>query len=617
MPDGKPEESTPVVMRLMVRVTAGVSRGSCRRRPVCDLVAAPTVTVMTFPMTGRSNKAKAAAAAVTFLLAVPGIWAAASSGMLSGDVQLVVATPRDGTLDISVVTVPAGNVDAAITAFEAEGASAGVNGRVFSLGDPRIDEQWGYLRLGGPVLLDAGATGSGVIVAVLDTGVDGTHPELAGRVLPGYDIVTRKPMPDAIDPGGHGTHVAGIIAASATNGQGGAGIAPGVRILPVRVLDDTGYGDDAGVAEGLVWAVDHGAAIVNMSLGTYDDNPAMRAAVVYAHSRGVAVVASAGNDRAGGPTTYPAAYPDAFAVAAVSSADERAYFSTTGAYVDVAAPGQMIMSTYPGGGYVMMSGTSMAAPFVSGSIAVVIERTGLSPLDAAEAIRSTATDLGPVGRDDEYGAGLVSVTEASRVAGKQPPVAGPPTIMPGLPSLAPLPFPTIATPSLPALPGVPAGSFPGLPQLPRLAPGASPSLPALPGSTLKPVPSTPTQAPLPSPTIVAPTPVVAAPVSPTPFAKPADPPIAAVPSRPVVQPSRTAVALSVVRSRSGWTARVQVAGPARARARVVITKPDGTVVATGQANTSGLLVISVKAPAGTVLTASAGGGMSNPAKVGP
>ncbi|HET7358109.1 MAG TPA: S8 family peptidase [Nocardioidaceae bacterium] len=272
--------------------------------------------------------------------------------------------------------------------------------------------QWALNRLDAENLW-AQQPGDGVTVAVVDTGVDAAHPDLAGVVLPGTDLVS--PGGDgSADGNGHGTHVAGIIAAVANNGVGVAGLAQGVRILPVRVLDDNGAGWASTIAKGIIWATDHGASVVNLSLGDHASDDVTATAVQYAEDHGVVVVAAAGNDRADGdPVTYPAAYPGVIGVAATDDQDAVAAFSETGGFVDVAAPGVDIASTFPPSTYVYLSGTSMAAPFVSATAALLMAADPqLTPEQAASALESTASDLAPTGRDDASGYGLVDPAAA-------------------------------------------------------------------------------------------------------------------------------------------------------------------------------------------------------------
>lgn len=354
--------------------------------------------------------------------------------------------------------------------------------------DPRSGEQWALTRLEAAAVWDRGG-GTGIVVAVLDTGVDASHPDLAGQVLPGFDAYTPETA-GRVDPNGHGTHVAGIVASLRGNDQGGAGLAPGVKILPVRVLDESGSGDHSDIARGVIWAADHGADVMNLSLGGPEDTQVLRQAVAYARSKGVVVVVAAGNSAfQGNPVIYPAAYADVVSVAASSPGDSRAIFSSYGPYVDVTAPGLSILSTYPGNQYAFLSGTSMAAPYVAAAAALTLEsHPSMSAASVSSRLVSSAQDLGVPGRDDEFGAGMVDPL-SSRTDGV-PRKAPPPD--PSNPQL-PLPnLPKFPAPSLPDLPNLPAPALPDLPapSLPGLPSPSLPSLPGLPAPTL-PTPSIP------------------------------------------------------------------------------------------------------------------------------
>lgn len=405
-------------------------------------------------------------------------------------VKITVADPSGSSLEVRTVLVRPDDVDRTVERLNAQGVSAGRTSTVQALGDPLLDQQWGYQRLGGETVGAATPRSGEAIVAVVDSGVDYRHPDLAGRVLSGYDMIADRPMAQAYDDNGHGTHVAGVISALTNNDAGIAGLTRS-KILPVKVLDETGYGDDAGVARGIVWAVDHNADVINLSLGTYDDNPAMEAAVAYAVDRGVAVVAAAGNDGAGGKAMYPAAYPAATAVAATTTADRRAIFSTTGSYVDLAAPGQGILSTFPGGQYVVMSGTSMAAPHVSASVALVMQNKDVSARQAVNTLERTAIDLGDPGADSEFGVGLLNLPVATGTGDPVPWETNGPGLTPGMPAvptlppLDPLDPPTLPEPDLP-VPAPPAPQLPGtddptIPTLPRPTPPATPAPSVAPG----------------------------------------------------------------------------------------------------------------------------------------
>ena len=213
--------------------------------------------------------------------------------------------------------------------------------------DPLRSAQWALDKLGFEPVRDA-VEPSTVTVAVVDTGVEASHEDLAGTVLGGWDALTGRPGADT-DGYGHGTHVAGIVAALTGNGLGGSGAASGVRILPVRVLDADGQGWSSSIAEGIRWAADHGADVINLSLGGTVPSDVYRVAINYAvNGRGAVVVASAGNDyQSGNPMQYPASDPDVIAVGASTASGARAAFSSTGGYVAISAPGTSILAPCP------------------------------------------------------------------------------------------------------------------------------------------------------------------------------------------------------------------------------------------------------------------------------
>jgi subtilisin family serine protease len=278
--------------------------------------------------------------------------------------------------------------------------------------------------------LIAGQGGAGVKVAVIDTGIDCGHQDLAGGCVYGANFVNGS---QPFDDGGHGTHVAGIIAAR-QNGVGVIGVAPEATVYAVKVLDSTGSGSWSSVAMGIDWAVRNGMHVINMSLGATTGSQAVADAVARAEAAGVLVVASAGNSGCCNTVGYPAAYDGVLAVAAVDSIEMRAGFSSTGPQVDIAAPGVGIRSSVPTGscslcdpsGYAWLSGTSMAAPHVAG-VGALLRSRGWSALEAASLMTTTAVDLGAPGFDDEYGYGRVDALAATSgaVPPPPPPPAGP------------------------------------------------------------------------------------------------------------------------------------------------------------------------------------------------
>ncbi len=254
-----------------------------------------------------------------------------------------------------------------------------------------------------------------VIIAVLDSGIAPAHPEFAGRVLPGYDFVNNDA--DPADDHGHGTHVAGIVAAATDNGEGIAGVCGFCQLLPVKVLNESREGSAAGIADGIHYAVDQGAQIIVLSLGRSIGSQTVLDAVNYAHEHDVLLVAAAGNDGVDVPF-YPAAYPNVLAVNATDRFDHKLALSNFGTYIDVAAPGDNIYSTYhkPNGDhglYAYMSGTSMAAPFVAGVAGLLLAQAPeRSASDLSRLITSTAVDLGEPGWDPLYGHGRVDPVAA-------------------------------------------------------------------------------------------------------------------------------------------------------------------------------------------------------------
>ena len=234
----------------------------------------------------------------------------------------------------------------------------------------------------------------GIVVAVVDSGVDPWHEELDGRILAGYDFIDFDEDPS--DEYGHGTHVAGIIAAAMNNGFGGAGIAPGVSILPVRVLNSRGGGTSASVIEGIDYAVERGAQIINLSLSDSHYSFTLREAIERAYAANVTVVAAMGNQSAN-MRVYPAAYDHVIAVAAVNRDGSRADFSNYGAWCDLAAPGVDIWSSVPTSfseNYASMNGTSMATPVVAGAAALYMSVYGNPGPDAMEKALKAAVTKG-------------------------------------------------------------------------------------------------------------------------------------------------------------------------------------------------------------------------------
>ncbi|MBI5247523.1 MAG: S8 family peptidase [Elusimicrobia bacterium] len=279
----------------------------------------------------------------------------------------------------------------------------------------RKENTWGIERVHAPAAWGI-TEGKGVKVAVIDTGIDASHPELTGSVDGGYSAITKSENPaDYQDDNGHGSHVAGTIAAH-RDGKGVVGVAPKARLYAVKVLDADGSGNLSDVVDGIVWAAKNKMDVANMSLGAPVDSEAMKRAVRFARGSGVVVVAAAGNS--GGAVGFPGAYPDVIAVAASDSEDKLAGFSSRGPEVDFIAPGVDVLSARMGGGFASYSGTSMASPHVAGLAALVVSQgyVGLNGPDGVFAqLKKAATKLPTEGMTAEMqGFGMLDAGKLAR-----------------------------------------------------------------------------------------------------------------------------------------------------------------------------------------------------------
>jgi len=278
------------------------------------------------------------------------------------------------------------------------------------------DRQWAPQLTGAESAWDETTGDAGVTIAITDTGVDGTHPDLSGKVIAGYDTFNNSPISAGTNSAvaSHGTHCAGIAAAVGNNGQGMAGVAWGSKIMPVKICNDYNYSaSHADMAQGFMWAADIGADIISCSFGGKGYSQTMKDAIDYAViDMGCAMFASMGNS-AVNEITYPAGYQSVIAVGATDAHDEIASFSTTGDHMSVCAPGVEIYSTIPGSGYEYWDGTSMACPFAAGAAALVLSvYSGMSPEEVKSQLEETAVDLGSTGFDSTYGYGRVDLAAA-------------------------------------------------------------------------------------------------------------------------------------------------------------------------------------------------------------
>jgi len=296
--------------------------------------------------------------------------------------------------------------------------------------DPLYSQQWNLRAIRMPEAWEI-SQGEGVTVAVVDTGVTRV-PDLAQtEFVKGYDFVDDDE--DPTDLNGHGTHVAGTLAQSTNNALGVAGVAFKAKIMPVRVLDANGFGSLSDVVEGIRYAVDHGATVINLSLGSRASARLMEEAVAYAHSKGVTVVAAAGNENSS-QVSYPARYPHVIAVSATGPDGTKAPYSNYGVGVDIAAPGGAKTPEHPEYGilqqtinrrnpdepvFAYFQGTSMAAPHVAG-VAALIQAQGIKDPDKVEAILKRSAAPVPGDKQNFYGAGLLDAARAlARARGQQ------------------------------------------------------------------------------------------------------------------------------------------------------------------------------------------------------
>jgi len=278
--------------------------------------------------------------------------------------------------------------------------------------DPNWGIQYGLTNIRAPQGWDISTGSAAVTIAIVDSGVDYGHPDLAGKLLGGYDFVNNDDNPQ--DDNGHGTHVAGIAAASSNNGAGVAGVSWGARIMPVKVLNASGGGTYANTAAGVIWAIDHGAQVINLSLGGSGESAILEDAINYAHGRGAMVVAAAGNTGSNF-ILYPARSPNVIAVARTNSANNWDG-SNYGPEIDLSAPGTLIYSTVIGG-YDYKSGSSMSTGFVSGLAAILMGIPGNGSPDVIESqMELTALDIEFAGWDEYTGAGLIQMDAAIQLA---------------------------------------------------------------------------------------------------------------------------------------------------------------------------------------------------------
>lgn len=323
---------------------------------------------------------------------------------------------RVGKTALRIVELPAGQERAAIERLarhpHVKFAELDVRlGQAMVPNDPYFGSQWHHGKIGSAAAWDL-SQGEGVTIAVLDTGVDGAHPELTSRMLPGWNFYDNNS--NTSDSYGHGTAVAGTLAAATNNGLGVAALAGQAKIMPLRISDPNGWAYASTVAQALTFAAENGARVANISFDGMANNTTVQSAAQYFKSKGGLVVVAAGNtgtDMGLGATT--AMIP----VSATNASDRLASFSSYGPYVAMSAPGENIWTTKKGGSYWYCWGTSFASPVTAGVVALMMSANPvLSSSEVESLLYSTATDLGASGRDSEYGYGRVNAAAAVQAA---------------------------------------------------------------------------------------------------------------------------------------------------------------------------------------------------------
>jgi len=341
------------------------------------------------------------------------------------DAQFMNSLTRRGSKDrgrihatrTHVVDVAPGNEQAAAQTMaldpEVEAAEVDrlVKPEITTANDPYYVNAWHLAKINAPTAWDL-SKGNGVTVAVLDSGVDGTHPDLVHKMVPGWNMVDNNS--NTSDVYGHGTMVAGVVGAQSNNGLGVTSIAWGASIMPVRVALSTGSAYLSTIAAGIIWAADHGAKIANCSFATLTGSSTIQSAANYMRSKGGLVVVAGGNSGTFDPTPNNSSV---ISVSATNSSDAIASWSSYGSYIDVAAPGVDIWSTTKGGGYAAVSGTSFATPLTAGVLALMESANpSLTNTVLESLLKNTAVDLGTPGYDSYYGYGRINAGAAVAAA---------------------------------------------------------------------------------------------------------------------------------------------------------------------------------------------------------
>lgn len=335
---------------------------------------------------------------------------------------------RLGRSDLYVVDLPGNASEKAVQALLSKHPQlrfAELDQRVapaLAVNDPYAGSQWHLGKIGAHQAWDI-TQGAGITIAVLDSGIDAAHPDLAARLVPGWNVIDGNS--NTADVNGHGTAVAGAAVATLNNGTGVAAVAGLARLMPVRIADANAYAYWSTVAQGLIWAADNGARVANISYGGVTGSSSVRSAAQYLKSKGGLVVVSAGNT---GIEETTGASTSMITVSATDANDQRSSWSSYGSYVTLAAPGQDIWTTTRGGGYQAWWGTSLSSPVVAGVVGLMMAAKPSLASDQIESLLySTALDLGTAGRDKLYGHGRVNAAAAvqASVAAQAPDTQAP------------------------------------------------------------------------------------------------------------------------------------------------------------------------------------------------
>ena len=313
-------------------------------------------------------------------------------------------------LDLEIIDVPEGAADAIASKLEKSGLFNFVERDYLGRGsltpnDPSFGSQWHLNNIQAASAWNM-TTGSGVTIAVIDSGVDSTHPDLAGRLVPGWSFLTGTS--NTADVLGHGTSTAGTAAAATNNATGVAGVSWGNPVMPLVALNSSNYATYSNIASAITYAADRGVRIVSISISGTSPSSTLQSAVDYAWNKGTVVFASAGNANTSSPA-YPAACDKVVAVASTDSNDAKSAYSNWGSWISVAAPGNGVLTTTLGGGYAYKAGTSFSTPIVASIAALALSlRPSLSAAALVTLFEQNSDDLGTPGFDDYYGWGRVN-----------------------------------------------------------------------------------------------------------------------------------------------------------------------------------------------------------------